>query len=337
MDVRAAGAVALAAVAFAGCSAADSGGPPAERAEAGARACVAGTTVLCQCPDGTAGERVCDPSGSALGACGPCAAANVVGDACPGIAVALAAGDDVVVAASTATASDDGAASCGGDGAPDVVYAITPAIDGVVHATVVGADGFDPLLHARASACGGGETACADATGAGGAETVAFAAHADEPTFLFVDGARGTSGPYTLTLRLEPTVAGDTCPGAALAVDPGVAVELSGDTSAAKGQYAGSGACDPSHSTPEVVYGVVPSQAGTLTVVVEPSPGFDAVLYAREGSCTKGDQIACAEQAGEGGEETLSFAASAGARYSVFVDGAHGSAGAFQLSIALGP
>jgi len=130
-------------------------------------------------------------------------------------------------------------------------------------------------------------------------------------------------------------VAGDNCPGIAVAITPASDVTLTGDTAVAVGSYKGTGLCSTSASTKDIVYGVTPTQNGMLTVTMIPT--YDGQLYARSGTCTTGQQIACSEAGGVGVSESITFAVVSSTKYSVFVDGKNGSAGTYSISFHLGP
>jgi hypothetical protein len=112
-------------------------------------------------------------------------------------------------------------------------------------------------------------------------------------------------------------------------------MSLSGNTAVATSDQKGSGNCAAAAGTKDLVYAITPSHDGTLTIGV--APEFDAVLYARVGSCSLGMQIGCADVAGDGGNENLVINAIAGTKYSVVVDGYQGASGKFVLSADLQP
>ena len=255
---------------------------------------------------------------------------------CPGIALTVAAGAGTAVTGDTTPATDTSQASCGGDGAAEIVYRVLALASGTLVATMTGINGGDPVLYARSTDCAGGpELACADSTFAGGVEVITFPVTAGSEYFIFADAYTGTTAEFSLDLHLSTGAPGDTCPGVPVAISMGNDVELTGDTSLAVAHYKGTGACATSASTKDVVYAVTPAQSGTLDVLLDPT--YDGQLYARAGSCTTGAQLDCSETGGAGVLEALSFPVTAGNKYSVFVDGQSGSAGSYTVLFSLTP
>jgi cysteine-rich repeat protein len=255
---------------------------------------------------------------------------------CPGIALTVALAGDTTVTGDTTPAMDTAKGSCGGDGAAEIVYKVTAQDSGTLIVTMTGVDGGDPVLYARAADCAGGmELGCSDNTFAGGVESILFPVTAGSDYFIFADAYTGTTAKFSLDLHLQTAAPGDTCPGIPVAVDTASDVTLTGNTAAAGAHYKGTGNCSTSASTKDVVYAVTPAANGTLYVTMDPT--YDGQIYARSGSCTTGTQIACAEAAGVGGLETMSFPVMAGTKYSVFADGKNGSAGSYTIQFHLGP
>ncbi|MFT3766586.1 MAG: DUF4215 domain-containing protein [Minicystis sp.] len=259
---------------------------------------------------------------------------------CPGIALTVAATADTTVTGDTMPAMDTAMGSCGGDGAAEIVYKVTPESSGALVVTMSGINGGDPVLHARSGSCADGmELACADNTFAGGTESIVIPVTAGSDYFVFADAYAGTTAEFSLSLHLQDAAPGDTCPGLPVSVAMGSDVTLTNNTAAASSagsaSYKGTGACATSASTKDVVYAVTPAASGTLYVTMDPT--FDGQLYARSGSCTTGTQVACSETGGNGVAETISFPVTAGTKYSVFADGNAGSAGSFTILFHLGP
>jgi cysteine-rich repeat protein len=255
---------------------------------------------------------------------------------CPGIALAVSLAADTTVTGDTMVATDLDKGSCGGDGAAEIVYKVTPTDSGTLIVTMNGLQGGDPVLYARSGDCAAGaELACSDNTFAGGSESILFPVTAGTDYWIFADAYMGTTAQFSLDLHLQTGAPGDTCPGTAVAIDTSADVTLTGNTAAAGAHYKGTGNCLSSASTKDVVYAVTPATSGTLFVTLVPT--YDGQLYARSGSCTTGTQIACSEAAGVGGTESISFPVVGGTKYSVFADGKNGSAGSYTISFHLGP
>lgn len=262
---------------------------------------------------------------------------------CPGADVVIDSGNPVELIGNTADAEDETSGLCGGSGAPEVTYAVTPTENGTLFVTMVGLAGVDPVLHVRSGDCDTGpDVACADDDfTVGGTEAAAFPVVANQTYWVFADGYEATAGEYALTLELQTVVAGDACPGIPVAVALNQTVTESGDTSLASSDggvsYKGKTgtACAVGASTKDIVYAVTPAVNGKLVVSLDPS--FDGNLYARSGSCTTGVQVACSEAEGDGGLELLNFAVVGGTKYSIIVDGVSGDAGPYSIDFHLNP
>jgi cysteine-rich repeat protein len=124
-------------------------------------------------------------------------------DDCPGTAVALPVGTFVINGDTKGANNTTGAVPCGGTSSGDFVYAVTPAQNGMLTATV-NANIFAELVYARTACPGmnGQDIACS-----GGAvpATISFAVQAGQVVYVFVDGYGGVGqqGPFTLTLQLQ--------------------------------------------------------------------------------------------------------------------------------------
>jgi hypothetical protein len=256
--------------------------------------------------------------------------------ACPGIPTTVSQANDTTVGGDTSQAADREQDRCGGQGAPEIAYEVTPMSSGTLVVTASGIGQTDPVLYARTGDCESGVSlGCSDATPGGGTEVLTLEAVANTPLWIFVDGAAASSGSFSLNLHLTGGVPGDTCPGVSVAIDPGDVITAGGDTSIASPNYKGTGACSTS-GTREIVYAVTPSADGMLTVTLDPA--FDAQLYARSGSCTSsttGTQLGCSDNPGSGTEETIAFAVTGGTTYSVFADGAPNESGPYTISFQL--
>ncbi len=283
---------------------------------------------------GSGGTSTSSNGGS--GGSGPGGGGSGPTGACPGIPTTVSQANDTTVGGDTSEGADLEHDRCGGQGAPEIAYEVTPMSSGTLVVTASGIGQTNPVLYARTGDCETGVSlGCSDATAGGGTEVLTLEAVASTPIWIFVDGATATSGSYSLNLHLQGGVPGDTCPGIPIALDPGDTITAGGDTSIASPNYKGTGACSSS-GTREIVYAVTPSADGLLTVTMD--PGFDAQLYARSGSCTSsttGTQVGCSDNPGSGTAETIAFAATAGTTYSVFADGAPNEFGPYTISFEL--
>lgn len=253
---------------------------------------------------------------------------------CPGTELMLAANGEVSTTGDLTGLDDNYSGSCGGNGAPEVVYSVTPPADGTLDIAMGGQDASsDPVLYVRQSDCEGGtELGCSDSSFGGGTEQLVFPVTGGTTYYIFADGWQGTEGAYILTMNLLTTVPGDECPGNPLSINPGETIPISGNTSVAEASRVGLGAC-ASSLTPEIIYQVTPNDNGTLYAALDPS--YDASLYVRSNCNSQASQLACSEMAGSGGLELVQVPASAGSKYWFFVDGNAGDSGAYNIEFTL--
>ena len=131
---------------------------------------------------------------------------NAPGDTCPGVPVSIGAFDQIDLTGNTSSAEGDfqgeGLCAAGSD-SPDIIYEVTPVDDGIINVALQ-AD-FDTMLYSLIE-CGvpSSQLDCSDAALAEGIETIQLPAFAGEPIWLVVDGYGGESGPYSLTMSLQP-------------------------------------------------------------------------------------------------------------------------------------
>jgi cysteine-rich repeat protein len=207
--------------------------------------------------------------------------------ACPGAPLAVGMGSDTTVTGDTSVGTNENAGSCGGQFAPEIVYAVTPTEDGNLLVTMDGHGdpASDPVLYAASDDCLTGPIlACSDNTFGGGAESIIFAVAAGTTYYVFADGYDGTTGPYSLNLHLQNGVPGDQCPGLPVTISGTSDVYLGGDTSLANGgggtSYKGTDACATSASTQDVVYSVTPTAICTLSISEIGTRSFTTMLRA---------------------------------------------------------
>ena len=276
---------------------------------------------------GTSSNGGGEPSGGGGAGTGGSTSAS-----CPGHAIAVDIGNDESVQGDTSSAADLQGGTCGGDGAPEVVYAVTPLTDGTLIATVTGTGATDAVIYARIEDCDAGpQIGCADATADGGVETLTLQATTNKTIYLFVDGFIGTSGSFALNLHLQDGVPGDTCPGnpidlrhrrrrdrrrqhqgRGLAVQGGGRVRNHGQGDRLPG--------DARHRRDDHR---------------DHGPRLRRLAYARSGTCTSSlgsVQVGCSDAGGMGGLEQISWSAVAGTAYSVFADGAGTSSGSYTIT-----
>ncbi|MDB5214803.1 MAG: Multiple EGF-like-domain protein 3 precursor, partial [Myxococcaceae bacterium] len=193
-------------------------GPPApdDAGAADAADADAGKVEQGTCGDGkvTADEE-CDDGNNASGdGCSATCKGESSGpdDVCPGTTIALTGtGADTrhgTVSSTTATMYGQYAGSCGGGTGQDAVYVVTPDVTGLLTAKLTST--FDSILYARRT-CNDSKTesACNDAPGLNGGDTVTMVVTKAVPVYLFVDGYSGAAGPFTLDVQVTSSFCGN--------------------------------------------------------------------------------------------------------------------------------
>lgn len=246
----------------------------------------------------------------------------------------------LTVTGETAAMADDAAGTCGGSGGNDGLYAVQlSAPRRVAFEVTTATSGYSPLLYLR-SACDDGAVAkqLACAGGAGTSARVDLPRLEPGTYFLWVDGQANKAGTYVLKIDASdplPPPTHDGCATAEVLPLPaggvGTVVRQS-DTGQAKGDALGCGATGN-----DLVYSITTTAPSALEVKVTPFPGssLKPVVYLRAaGRCASEalmDQFACAQAATAGGAATLSIPHLPAGSWSLWVDGAAGSAGPFEL------
>lgn len=236
----------------------------------------------------------------------------------------------------TAGLTNAEAGTCGGAGAPDVVYAVTldeiRDLEVTVHPTTAT---FRPVVYVH-STCSSGERVCSVGAAAGQDATAALGSLPAGTYYLWVDGHTGSSGSYTLTVRARTPAAGDTCANpAGLTFTPvavGSAATVTGDTRAVFDDEAGT--CGGSTGA-DIVYTFTTTTAVDFEAVLTPAADFRPVLYLSS-ACATGER-SCETPAAAGDTTTLREGALPPGTYWLWVDGHTGSAGTYSLTVRLTP
>ena len=204
--------------------------------------CTPGNYVFCRCADRSSGTKLCKDDGASFEACstddsGECAGgedltdpqtgtpvnppdnADAGGDSstgtnaaaldsCPGAPTAIGSAQ-LTIKGDTTGAKDKakgktGACAVGGGGG-DHVYHLQPTATGSLAIKVQALAELNPTVYLR-SACDDelSQLACAETTGAGGAEQFQYNVINGHDYYLYVDAASGTAGEYALDLKLTP-------------------------------------------------------------------------------------------------------------------------------------
>ncbi len=256
---------------------------------------------------------------------------------CPGTAATVAAGSDITLGGNTADSADTYQGSCGGVGAPEVVYAITAEDDGILFLDMIAVNNdLDPVLHVR-SQCDnpGSEAACADTTFLGGYESTQLPVIAGSTYYVFADGWDGSSGEFLIGASILAGVPGDQCPGVNIPLAGyNQTYTTSGNTSNAQADLSGTGVCS-SANTPDVIYRVEAPDSGKIVAALDPT--FDASLYARSTCTSQASQLGCADVGLAGDLELLEVNVDAGDVVWFVVDGWMGDAGPYNIDFTLLP
>lgn len=181
----------------------------------------------------------------------------------------------------TRGALDDASGTCGGaatGAGRDVVYRIVTSGRGHLDLQLVPGPGFDGVLRLDPG-CTSAPSAsqpCANASGPGGAEALSFQ-HSGAQTDVWVDGANGTAGPFTLQVQETYPASNEQCVSAipSLSVLTLGGASLTGDLTNAWADAAGGCLA----ALPELWYAFTNTGGGPTSVAftVQPS-GFDAVV-----------------------------------------------------------
>ena len=218
-------------------------GCSSEPAASGPVKCTPGNYVFCRCADRTEGTKLCNADSVSFQACSTGGAGECAGgedltdpgegepvpppppakppeeagppgspvDTCPGKPTAVIPGPETVINGDTTGATSDlkgrTGACAAGDGGPDHVYHLQPSGgSGSLSIKVQGEGAFNPVVYLRSGACTDAESqsACAPPLGAG--KLVQFSTNVvnGRDYYLVVDGASGSVGKYTLTMKLTP-------------------------------------------------------------------------------------------------------------------------------------
>jgi len=312
------------------------------------RVCTPGAYVFCRCADRAEGTKLCKNDGKTFEACstdgsGECAGGEIEdpdtgkevdengdpkdpGDdkienkngspieACPGKSTAISPNVEVKIEGDTTGAKDDGKGKAGacaqGSGGADHVYHLIPSGTGSIDIKVQGSGGMNPLWYVRSTCTDeASQVVCAPA-GAGAIASQKVSVVTGRDYYLFVDGASGSAGKYTVTAKLttgafcgdgkvdtneacddgnktegdgcsndcqkvSEAATANGCPGQAVHVWPGKTVAGSGTTIGKGNSFTKTGtSCTVSANdlnvSPEYVYEVTPHSTGNLVVTLTP-------------------------------------------------------------------
>jgi hypothetical protein len=260
---------------------------------------------------------------SLLADLGPATGGGATGDTCasPGV---YQPGQDL--AADTFAAGDDLQGSCGGQGAPDVVYRLDLQSRTRLRATF--ADQEFPSVVYLTSQCGGGnEVFCVD-TSAGQPidQTLAAGTY-----FLVVDGTTPDGfGSAQIAMQLDDLGALDAACRAAPQIRPGH--QVTGDTTTSTDRFQAT--CAGMAQSPDLIYRLVLRRRQHVRLSAE-QQDFDGAIYIRRDCLDANTEVACNDDAGDTRHSFIDTVLEPGTYY-VFVDGyASGNQGHFSLDVDL--
>lgn len=254
----------------------------------------------------------------------PAAGTGAAADTCaaPG---AHTAGQDLM--ADTFTAADDLAGSCGGQGAPDVVYRLDLQSRTRVRARFLDQE-FAPVVYLQ-SACGTqtSEVFCVDATAGAPIDQIVAAG----TYYLVVDGQTADSfGAAQISLQLDDLGALEQSCRSAPMIRPGR--QVTGDTTGSTDRFQAT--CAGNAQSPDLVYRLQLRRRQRVRISSEQAD-FDGAIYVRSDCTDAATEVACNDDAGDNRHSMIEVVLDPGT-YFVFVDGyASGNQGHFTLDVDL--
>ncbi len=235
------------------------------------------------------------------------------------------------VSGNTTTGGSQSSDLCQGEVmARDIVYAVTPSVDGFISGFMSDVEAnYDSMLYVMQS-CGDTTSGivCAD-NFPNGKETLSFRVSAGTTYHVVVDGWGGDEGAFTLNLVLS---AGTCADPVVFPLWPGVGMRAVGSTLGLSNNHLTS-TCGGALSE-DVVYAVVPQYTGKLEArIVSAATNYNAVLSARSTCNSLISQIACDVDNGNG-DEVISVDATMGTPVYVWVDGWNSADGNYRLDLS---
>lgn len=254
----------------------------------------------------------------------PLTGGNTPADTCasPG---AINNGQDVEL--DTFPASDDMAGSCGGQGAPDVVYRLDVQSRVRFHASLVDSE-FQGALYLQTQ-CGqsSSEVVCSSSGGAGAATTLD--ANLQPGTyFLVVDGtSQDQFGAARVDIQLEDLPALERACHQAPRLRPGHTV--TGDTSSSRDRFQAT--CAGGAQSNDLVYQLVLTRRSRVRITA--SQQYDGAIFIRRDCIDPGTEVACNDDSPDNRHSMVEAVLDRGT-YFVFVDGfANSSQGSFTMDV----
>lgn len=241
-----------------------------------------------------------------------------------GSAGTLAAGQDVEL--DTFPASDDFSASCGGAGAPDVVYELTVQNRMRLRAALQDSE-FPAALYIQRT-CGQQNTEVACAAGGGGGPAQLDTNLQPGTYYLVVDGTtQDTFGAARLDVQLDDLQALERACQQAPRLRPGRTV--TGDTSSSSDRFQAS--CAGGAQSNDLIYRLVLRRRSRVRITSEQQ--YDGAIYLRRDCTDMTTEVACNDDSGDNRHSLVETVLDRGTYY-VFVDGfADRSQGSFTMDV----
>ncbi len=231
---------------------------------------------------------------------------------------------------------DDASGTCGGDGAPDVVFRLDPTESGRVRVSTEGSPiGLSTAVYAR-TACDDAATEISCNAGVGGSagSRLTFPVTGTDPIFIFMDGRTATQlGDYVLDVFYAPDDVPGTCDNPIpITLDEDGAFTDTNSTELAFDDLASS--CGGDGAAERVyVFTPPPGAEGRFLASTENSPvGFSTTLHARVGACGPGvTERSCNAGVGGSASARIQGYLNAGEELYLAVDGRGTGFGDYQL------
>ncbi len=229
-----------------------------------------------------------------------------------------------------------------GDGTPDVLFSLAPAVPTTYYVAVT-ATGFDVALYSLADAADPYSCIEGDYEPATLRNQLLLEASAIDPANIVVDADATGSGPFTITAHACHTAA--DCPDASAGQFcswPIVVPALPFDTTDFRGTLNAyetpAGACGSAHALgvdgDDSVYALTAPRSGSITARVTGLGQMDPILVvATDCAQLATSCVAAVDATGENGTETVTFSAIAGTTYYVIVDSFGPLGGQLHLTI----